>query len=395
MLKKVNLISLPLLVLFFTFFSCYASAVTPTVLVPSPPTIEASGYIIQDLHSGKIFTEHNADTRMAPASLTKLMTLYIAFDALKSGRLKLEDKAIISKKAWQIGGARMFVRHNEEVPVEQLIQGIIIVSGNDATVALAEHIAGSEDAFVSLMNQQAQSLGMNDTHFADSTGMPDENHYSTARDLLKLTDALIRQFPEYYRWFSLKWFTYNNIKQPNRNRLLWRSSNIDGLKTGHTLEAGFCLIASGYQGDMRLVSVVLGTKSDNARTNETQKLFTYGFRFFETHKLYEADKELTKRRAWMGRKKYIGLGITNDMFVTIPRDQYQNLKASIHIDDSLRAPIKKGQTLGSLKVMLGKTVITESPLIALEASEAGNLFTRLTDYLHLMFNRLFNIKSPS
>ncbi|HTM63730.1 MAG TPA: D-alanyl-D-alanine carboxypeptidase family protein [Gammaproteobacteria bacterium] len=346
---------------------------------PSAPNLTATGYILMDGTSGRTLTEKNSDQRMPPASLTKLMTMYIISSALKSGQLKLDDKVHVSKKAWQTEGSRMFVKVGDEVPVRDLVQGVVVASGNDAAVALAEHIAGTEEGFVSLMNQQAKLLGMNNTHFMDSTGLPNENHYSTAHDLATLTKAYIKNFPEDYSLYSEKWFTYNNIKQPNRNRLLWRYQYADGLKTGHTNEAGYCLVGSAKKDGMRLVTVVLGEPNDNARTEDSIRLMTYGFRFFETHKLYNADKPLTQVRVWQGQKGEVPLGITEDLYVTIPTGQYQKLERTLELNNPIKAPIVKGQTYGNILIKVNGQVVATIPLIALEGDAKGGFFRSVTD----------------
>lgn len=264
----------------------------PPTFTPSAPNLQASAYILMDATSGKILAQQNADMRLPPASLTKLMSMYIISNAIKSGQVRMDDKVRVSTKAWKTEGSRMFIKVGDEVPIKELVQGIIVASGNDATVALAEHIAGTEEAFTAMMNQQAKLLGMNNSHFMDSTGLPDPNHYATAKDLATLTQAYINHFPEHYIFYSEKWFTYHGIRQPNRNRLLWRYPFADGLKTGHTSEAGYCLVSSAKKDGMRLISVVMGEPNDLGRTEDSIRLLTYGFRFFETHQLYHASNNL-------------------------------------------------------------------------------------------------------
>ena len=280
------------------------------------------------------------------------MSAYVIEQELKLGNIKLEDEVKISEKAWRMGGSRMFVEVGTRVSVKELLLGVIVQSGNDATVALAEHVAGTEDAFVALMNEYAQILGMKDTHFANATGMPHKDHLTTARDLATLVNALIRDFPEQYEWYSVKELTYNGIKQYNRNKLLWQDKYVDGVKTGHTESAGFCLAASAQRGDMRLISVVLGTKSESARATESQKLLTFGFRFFETHKLYSAEESLTTARVWKGNVERISLGLSEDLYVTIPRGGYDKLKATMSIDTRIVAPAVKGKIYGMVNITL-------------------------------------------
>jgi D-alanyl-D-alanine carboxypeptidase (penicillin-binding protein 5/6) len=402
MLHKLNL--LKILSLVATFLSVSLLSVTalasdvipiPTqpqqpIISPSAPNLDIKGYILMDAASGKVLAEKNADEHMAPASLTKLMSLYIISGALKNGSIHADDKVRISTKAWQTTGSRMFVKVNDEVPVKDLLQGIIVASGNDASVAMAEYIAGSEETFASMMNAQAKTLGMNNSHFLDSTGLPNPNHYSTPRDLAILAQSITRDFPEDYKLFSEKWFVYNGIRQPNRNRLLWRFQYADGLKTGHTDDAGFCLVSSANKNGMRLISVVMGAKSDEERTEDSIRLLTYGFRFFETHKLYSGSTSLTKARVWKGKDKEISLGLTHDFYVTMPVGQYKNIQAKIQLNEPIKAPIIKGQTYGKLNILLNNQVIASEPLIALENNGKGGLWRRMTDSLHFSFNKVFS-----
>ncbi len=353
--------------------------------IPPPPTVEANSYLLEDFDSGKIIVDHNMDERVEPASLTKLMTAYIVYAELKDSRIKLDDKVNISKKAWRTGGSKMFIEVNSKVSVENLLKGMIIQSGNDASIALAEYAAGSEDAFASLMNQYAERLGMLHTHFVNATGLPDPNHYTTAHDLGTLARALIRDYPSHYAWYSQHKFRYNGIEQYNRNKLLWRDPSVDGLKTGHTQSAGYCLVASAKQGEMRLISVVLGTKSEDARANESRKLLNYGFRFYETHKLYAAGQTITSPQVWKGAAKSIPVGLKSDLYVTIPHQQYQNLKASMNIAAPLIAPISKDAPLGNMKVALDGDTVAERPLFALQNVAEGSLSDRLIDEVKLMF----------
>lgn len=363
-------------------WSVFAAAAP--ALIPDPPVINARAYILIDANSGHVITERFADQRVEPASLTKMMSAYIAELEIKQGRIRLSDQVRISEKAWRMEGSRMFVEVGKTVPVEDLLRGIIIQSGNDATVALAEHIAGSEDAFASLMNEHAKRLGLKGTHFANSTGMPDPNHYTTARDLAILSQAIIRDTAEHYGWYSEKEFKYNGISQPNRNLLLWRNKSVDGIKTGHTESAGYCLVASGVQDGMRIISVVLGTKSENARADESQKLLTYGFRFFETHKLYKAGESLTKVRVWKGEREELDLGLAQDLYVTIPRGQYNNLKATMNLDPRIMAPVEKGARLGAVNVALQDVTVRQNDLVALQPVAEGGFFSSLVDEIRLL-----------
>ncbi|OQK16173.1 D-alanyl-D-alanine carboxypeptidase [Methyloprofundus sedimenti] len=371
---------LQLFLFIFLLFPFTYSHAESEIKTPAPPTLEASSYFLQDFDSGRILAEKNADEVMPPASLTKIMTVYIAFRELKNNRLHLDDLVTISEKAWRTPGSKMFIEVNKQVKVEDLLKGIIIQSGNDASVAMAEHIAGDEHTFAELMNQQAQRLGMQNTHFMNSTGLPVPNeHYTTARDLATLTRAVIKEFPDYYRWDSEKEFTYNKITQKNRNTLLWRDESVDGVKTGHTQEAGYCLIASAKREEMRLISVVLGTKSTRARANESQALLNYGFRFFETHKLYDANTELTTARIWKGANDTVSLGVPDDLYVTISRRHYKEMKAVTSVDVKIMAPVQQGEQLGVVNVTLLDKTVKSMPLVALNAVEKGSFLQRTYD----------------
>jgi len=332
-----------------------------------------------DFHSGQFLVRKNPEQRMDPASLTKIMTAYVVFNELKNGNIGLDDKVHISEKAWRTEGSRMFVEVNTEVPVRELLKGMVIQSGNDASVALAEHVAGSEEAFASLMNKHAKRLGMKNTHFVNATGLPHENHYTTARDLALLAQALIRDFPEFYKLNSQKEYRYNGITQYNRNKLLWRNPHVDGVKTGHTKAAGYCLVASAIKDDMRLISVVMNTASEKARATESQKLLKYGFRFFSTHRLYEANKPLTRLPIWKGERSELPVGLSEPLYVTIPRGQYDNLKATMNVEETIVAPVEKGQEFGTVDISLEGKPVAQRPLISLESIPEGGLFTRLKD----------------
>lgn len=360
------------------------------VFTPGAPNIEATGYVLMDATSGKIIAQKGADIRLPPASLTKLMSLYIISAAIKSGQIKMDEKVRVSTKAWKTEGSRMFVKAGDEVPVRELLKGVVIASGNDATVALAEHIAGTEEAFTSIMNQQAKILGMENTHFIDSTGLPNKEHFSTPHDLALLTQAYINNFPEDYSLYSEKWFTYNNIKQANRNRLLWRYQYADGLKTGHTNEAGFCLVGSAKKDGMRLITVVMGEPTDNARTEDTIRLMTYGFRFYETHKLYPANTSLTQARVWQGQKSEISLGVNEDFYVTVPTGQFKRMQATLIVDNPLRAPIVQGQACGTVNIIVNNQIIATKPLIALENDHTGNFWQRATDSIKYRIHKYFS-----
>lgn len=359
------------------FFISNAQAV-----VPEAPEINASGYLLMEMHSGKVLVEKNADQRLEPASLTKIMTAHVVFEEIAKGKLKLSDMVHISEKAWKTEGSRMFVKVNSDVSVEDLLRGLIVQSGNDSAVALAEHIAGSEDAFAGLMNAHAAQLGMTSTNFVNSTGLPHPDHYTTPSDIVKVTAATIRDYPDFYPMYAEKQFTYNEIKQYNRNNLLWRNKAVDGVKTGHTEAAGFCLVSSAKYDEMRLIAVVMGTESAKARIKESQALLAFGSRFYETHRLYEAGQKLTENRVWFGDQKTLALGIGEDVYVTIPRRDYDNLKPTLEVKAKLEAPINKGDSLGNVTVMLGNDIVTTRPLVALAQVEKGSLWRRFLDFIY-------------
>ena len=350
-----------------------------------PPPIAARAYILLDFNSGQVLAESKADERMEPASLTKLMTSYVIDKELQGGRIKLGDPVTISERAWRMGGSRTFVPVGKQVPVEDLLKGMIVQSGNDATVALAEYVGGSEAVFVSMMNQQAQRLGMTGTHFMDSTGMPNPQHYTTARDMAVLTRAIIRDFPDHYQLYSMREFTYNGITQHNRNTLLWRDKSVDGVKTGHTESAGYCLVASAQQGDMRLISVVLGTDSEDARAEESEKLLSYGFRFYETHRVYGANQPLSTVHIWKGETENLPLGLQQELYITVPRGEYSKLDAKLKVQHPITAPASKGAQYGSLNISLDGQTMTAKPLIALKSVAEGGLFRRVVDDIKLWF----------
>lgn len=364
-----------------------ANAENAEIATPPAPTIDASAYILQDFHTGKVLAENNADAGLGPASLTKIMTVYVVFKELSNGHLHLDDMATISEKAWKTPGSRMFIELGNQVSVEDLLKGVIIQSGNDASVALAEHVAGHETTFADMMNQHAARLGMTNSHFKNSDGLSMEDHYTSARDLAILTAALIKEFPDYYRWFAEREFTFNKITQQNRNKLLSRDESVDGVKTGFTDEAGYCLVASALREDMRLISVVMGAKSTKARANQNQNLLNYGFRFFESHRLYQGKTPLQEARIWKGASKTIPLGLAEDIFATIPRRHYNDLKAVITVDKIITAPVEEGAKLGSVKVTLKDDVIADKDLIALKSVDKGNIFRRLYDGVMIMIEK--------
>ena len=369
------------LYLLLAFHSSYAVAKPE----PKTPTLEADSFILMDFDSGRILAEKDADKKVEPASITKLMTAYLVDKALAAGDISLTDQVTISEKAWRMKGSKMFIEVGKQVLVEDLIKGMVIQSGNDATVALAEHIAGSESAFSEYMNHQANLLGMKNTQFRNATGWPDKEHFSSARDIALLSQAIIRDYPESYRYYREKEYTYNEIRQFNRNRLLWRDSSVDGLKTGHTEAAGYCLASSAKKDDMRLISVVLGTESDKARTKNSQALLNFGFRFFEAHRLYQANEVLKSARVWYGDREQVSLGVDKDIYVNISKGRYKDLDASVEIDPRISAPIAIGQELGQLNIRLDNEIVVSQPLVAMQAVNDGGLVSKAIDHIKLMF----------
>jgi len=367
----------------FLSFTC-ALAARP---VPAPPKINAKAHLLMDYKTGGILAENNIDTPLEPASLTKIMTSYVVAHELKEGNISLKDEVVVSEKAWKMAGSRTFIEINKKIPLETLLMGVVIQSGNDAAVALAEHASGSEEVFADLMNEHAERLGLRNTHFVNATGLPDPNHYTTARDLAALSVAFIRDFPETYALSKVREFTFNGIVQHNRNRLLWRDDSVDGIKTGHTETAGYCLVASAERQGMRLISVVLGSASEDERTAVTQSLLNYGFRFYETHRLYGAHQPLTKARVWKGAAEQMKLGLTEDLYVTIPRHQYKELKAMMDLDTPILAPVAKGESKGTLKVSLQGKEVAQRPLIALESVAQGGFVHRVADGLRLLLSQ--------
>ncbi|TNF02758.1 MAG: D-alanyl-D-alanine carboxypeptidase [Gammaproteobacteria bacterium] len=361
------------------------------ILIPAPPELAASAWILMDANTGKVLVEHNADQQLPPASLTKMMTSYIVAAELHNGKIKEQDMVPISVTAWKMGGSKMFVREGTQVPLMDLLRGVIIQSGNDASVALAEYLAGSESAFADVMNQQAQLLGMKNTTFHNATGWPSDGHVTTARDLSLLARALIQDYPEHYGIYAEKYFEYNDIKQPNRNRLLWRDSSVDGLKTGHTEEAGFCLVASAVRNNMRLVSVVMGTSSEEARARESQKLLSFGFRYYETGKVYSAGDILKENaRVWYGVEDNVNLVVPEDLYLTIPRGSKDQLEAKVVSNEDIEAPLAQGQSLGNLTISFEGETLLDTALVADRAVEEAGIFSRLWDAIKRFFIGIFS-----
>ncbi len=357
--------------------------------IPAAPQLGAASYLLMDYDSNAVLVESEADMQIEPASITKLMTAYVVFRELTDDNIGLQDPVPISEKAWRTGGSRMFVDPSMTVTVEDLLRGMVIQSGNDASVALAEYVAGSEDAFASLMNHYSEMLGMQGTHFMNATGLPDSEHYTTARDIAVLSAATIRDFPDFYTWYSEKEFTFNGIRQHNRNTLLWRDPAIDGLKTGHTQAAGYCLAASAKRDGMRLISVVMGSSSESTRASESQTLLNYGFRFFETVQLYRAGQQLSEEHVWKGVENLIGLGIESELFVTIPRGRYDDLVARINIRPQLSAPLQAGEQVGEISVRLDDTLVAGRPLVTLNGIEEAGIFGRSWDGVKIWVNGFF------
>ena len=347
--------------------------------IPEPPAIASSAHLLVDHHTGKVIAEHNPDQRLEPASLTKIMTAYVVFRELAAGKIALTDEVLISEKAWRTGGSKTFIELGKRIPLEVLLHGMIIQSGNDASVALAEHVAGSEDTFAHLMNSNAQRLGMVNSHFINATGLPDPEHYSTARDMTLVTAATIREFPEYYAWYAEKEYVYHGIKQNNRNRLLWQDPAVDGVKTGHTEAARHCLAASAKRESMRLTSVVMGAKSEKARAEASLALLNYGFRFYESPQLYPDGKPVENLRVWMGEVKELPVGPAADLHATIPRGRYPQLSARIEKNADLVAPVVKGDQVGEIVVELEAKEIGRVPLVALQDVPRGGWWEWLRD----------------
>ena len=355
--------------------------------IPAAPKLQASGYLLIDATNGEVLVEHNADQPLPPASLTKMMTAYIAEREIAEGRASFDDKVPVSVKAWKTGGSRTFIREGTEVRLEDLLRGIIIQSGNDASVAVAEYIAGSEDVFADVMNQTAASLGMTNTQFKNSTGLPQEGHYTTAKDLGILASRTIKDFPDTYSIYKEKNFTYNGIKQANRNSLLFRDPTVDGLKTGHTEEAGYCLVASAERDGFRLISVVMGTASEKAREQETTKLMQYGFRYFSGQTVFEVGQPLpeSSRKVWFGEAEAVELAPTESLYVTLPLGRESSIQATLDAPETLDAPLEAGAIVGTVKIMLGERVLAVSPVAVAQAVPEGGLFKRLMDFVLRLF----------
>ena len=375
-------VRLSALVALFVTVNLSAAELRP---LPAPPIIGATSYIVVDSKTGHAIAALEPDKAVAPASLTKLMTAYVVFKSLQESQIQLIDEVTVSEKAWRAEGSRMFIEVGKRVSVHDLLLGMIVQSGNDASIALAEHVAGSESVFAEIMNQDALSLSMLSSNFINATGLPDDDHYSTARDLSTLARAIIKEFPDYYKWYSVKEFTFNNIKQPNRNNLLWRDDSVDGMKTGHTEAAGYCLVSSAERDGMRVVSVVLGTASAKARIDGSQAMLNYAFRFFETRLLYKAGEEITKTRVWKSANEITSLGVLEDLYITIQRGTYDSLESVLNVPAVLVAPVAQGQPLADINVSLNGSELVNAPLRALADNPSGSFWQRTRDSVSLWF----------
>ena len=366
-----------------------ALAQTAALAVPPPPQVPVRGYVLMDYQSGNLLANSKGDERMEPASITKLMTGYVIYRALQSGKIHLNDQVTISEKAWRTGGSKMFIKLGSQVPVEDLLLGMVVQSGNDATVALAEHVAGSEETFVKLMNQEAERLGMSSSHFTNAAGLPDPNHYMSAHDIATLARAVIREFPEHYARYSVRSFKYNNIDQQNRNRLLLTDPSVDGVKTGHTESAGYCLVSSAKRNDTRLIGVVLGAQKEKERFQASQALLNYGFSFFESRKLYDANTPIITARIWKGQENELPLGVTQPLYVTVPKGQAPQVSTTTTVQPTIIAPAQKDQPFGEITVRLGDQEVSKTPLVALQEIPESGWFGRMIDAVLLFFSSLF------
>ncbi|HOW76099.1 MAG TPA: D-alanyl-D-alanine carboxypeptidase family protein [Candidatus Competibacteraceae bacterium] len=381
----------PLLLPFLLIFTWLALGWTAAYAqaIPPPPQVPVRGYILMDYQSGNILANMKGDERMEPASITKLMTGYVIYQALKSGKIHLNDQVTISEKAWRTQGSKMFVKIGSQVSVEDLLMGMVVQSGNDATVALAEHVAGSEETFVKLMNQEAERLGMKSSHFTNAPGMPDPNHYMSARDIAVLSRAIIQEFPEHYTRYSVRSFKYNNIEQQNRNRLLLTDASVDGVKTGHTESAGYCLVSSAKRNDTRLIGVVLGAQKEKERFQASQALLNYGFSFFESRKLYDPNASIVTARVWKGQESELPLGVPQGLYVTVPKGQAPQVSTTTTVQPSIIAPVQKGQPLGEIVVKVGEQEVSRTPLVALQEVPESGWFGRMIDSILMFFSSLF------
>ena len=352
---------------------------------PQPPEVDAGAHLLVDMHSERVLSEDSADERLEPASLTKMMTSYVVFSEMARGKFSLSDEVLVSEKAWRMKGSRMFIEVGTRVSVEDLLMGLIVQSGNDASVALAEFVAGDESTFADLMNRHARRLGMSRSHFTNASGLPEPDHYSTARDMARMASALIRDFPEFYPWNAVREYEYGGIKQRNRNTLLFRDDSVDGLKTGYTKAARYCLVASAKREGMRLIAVVMGAESSRARARIAPSLLNYGFRFYETRRVYASAEKVTDVRVWKGDARNLALGLEQNLYVTVPRGRYDEIDAKMEIAARLVAPVRAGEQQGVLHLALGDELSIERPLVALGDVAEGNLWQKVSDHVRLMF----------
>ena len=376
--------------LFITLFFSTCVFLSAQSFIPNPPSLDVKSFILIEPKTNTIIASFNEDAPIEPASMTKVMSSYVVADQIKNNFLDLEDMVLISEKAWRMEGSKMFIQEGKKVSVLDLLKGVIIQSGNDATVALAEYVGGTEEGFVDLMNAYANSLELSNTLFQNSTGLPDGNHFSSAADLAKVSAALIENYPEIYQYYKEKFFSYNDIRQKNRNNLLWKDDSADGIKTGHTSSAGYCLIGSAKRNDMRLIAVVAGSNSDKARFNETQRLLEYGFRFYATQEVIKEKTSLKEITVWGGKSNQISLGVAENIILTLPRPTFKDLKISYEYSNNLKAPIQDGEVLGSLIIKDGDSVVHTAELIALDSVNAKGFFGRLWASFILWIRNLFS-----
>jgi D-alanyl-D-alanine carboxypeptidase (penicillin-binding protein 5/6) len=376
--------------IYFLLLAPFCINISAQSLVPKSPKLNLSSYILIEANTNTVIAEFNSDHQIAPASMTKVMSGYVIADQIATGSISLDDKVLISEKAWKTGGSKMFIEAGKRVSVQDLLSGIVIQSGNDATIAMAEYVAGSEEGFVDLMNAYASEMGLTNSLFQNATGFSDSNHFSSAQDLAKLTKALINKFPEHYATYKEREFTFSGIRQLNRNKLLWRDESVDGVKTGHTDSAGFCLISSAQRNDMRLIAVVSGSESEDERLIASQRLLEYGFRFYATQKLVSQETKVTSAKVWGGKTNEVALGSTKDIYLTLPRSEFKNIKANYQFNDNLQAPIEIGQMIGSIEFTSNDRVVLSSPLVAIETVEAkgffGMLWARLVYWITSLFS---------
>ena len=377
-------------IFYIFFFALFCIDGLAQSMVPKAPKLNLDSYILLEASTNTVIAEFNSDNQISPASMTKVMTGYVIADQIASGAISLDDKVLISEKAWKTGGSKMFIEAGKRVSVRDLLSGIVIQSGNDATVAMAEYVAGSEEGFVDFMNAYASELGLSNTVFQNAVGWTDPSHFSSAKDLAKITKELINNFPDHYITYKEKEFTFSGIRQLNRNKLLWRDDTVDGVKTGHTESAGYCLISSAKRNDMRLIAVVAGSPSENERLIASQRLLEYGFRFYATQKLITKDDELTFAKVWGGKMEKIALGTTNDILLTLPRSDFKNLKANYNFNNNIQAPISAGDVIGNIEFISNNQLVLSTPLVAIESVEAKGFFGRIWARIVLWIMSLFS-----